>query len=173
VVQARFGCKHSEVVAGGAAGVHEARLEHHAHPTGRGIELGEAPAADQGPAARWGDEAEQRPQQRRLARAVGAEQTHHTAGLDFEAHAVESADRAEVLGQCVNADVEHAGDSFRRCEAHGIATSVTSIAVERSATKNGSSSRASSAEGAWTSHQIACPPERQEAKVALWRSGLR
>ena len=55
---------------------------------------------------------------------------------------------------------------------HGITTSLTLVAVVRSATKNGSSASASSCEPASTVHQIAWPPERHEAKVDRWRSGL-
>src|SRR4051794_31156903 len=124
-------------------------------------------------AARRRDQAEQHPQHRRLAGAVRAEQADHAARLDLKADAVDGANRAKLLGERVNGEIEHARDSCRRRGAHGILTCVTSTAVERSATKNGRSSRASSGEAASTSHQIACSPQRHEARAPLRRSGLR
>src|SRR3954470_17708435 len=164
---AALGREHSKVVARGATAMEGAGLEHRAHLAGRDIEVAVALSADQGLAAGWSDEAEQHPQHRRLARAVRAQQADDAPWLDLEADVIDSADPTEVLGQCVNGEIEHARDSCRRRGAHGILTSVTSTAVERSATKNGRSSRASSGEAASTSHQIACSPQRHEARAPL------
>ena len=65
------------------------------------------------------------------------------------------------------------GGRGSRAAGHGISTSLTLVTVVRSATKNGSSASASCSVAASTVHQIACPPERQEASVRWWRSGLR
>src|SRR5882724_4117469 len=55
---------------------------------------------------------------------------------------------------------------------HGISTSLTRVAVVRSATKKGSNARASLSDSASTVHQSAWPPEPHEPIVVSWRSGL-
>ncbi len=52
-------------------------------------------------------ERREHPDQRRLARAVRAEQAEHLAVLHVEVHLVDGAERAEVLAQVLDLDVEH------------------------------------------------------------------
>ena len=106
------------MVARGATAMEGAGLEHRAHLAGGDIEVAVALAADQGLAAGWSDEAEQHPQHRRLARAVRAQQADDAPWLDLEADVIDGADPTEVLGQCVNGEIEHARDSCRRRGAH-------------------------------------------------------
>ncbi len=106
-VEPALDAEDAEVVARRAAPVERVGLQHHADLTAGAVELGVAPAADQGLATGWSDEAEQHPQHRRLARAVGAEKTDHAARRDLEADVVDGADSAEVLGQCVDGNQRH------------------------------------------------------------------
>ena len=53
------------------------------------------------------DQAEQHPQGRRLAGAVGAEEAGHGSGAGAEAQIVDGGDVAEALGQSLNLDCRH------------------------------------------------------------------
>jgi hypothetical protein len=90
--------------------VEGARLEHDADLVGRFVEVDERAAADRGAAARRGDQAEQHPHRRRLARPVGTQEPDHPPRLDFEAEVVDGTNPAEVLGQAVRGDLKLADD---------------------------------------------------------------
>src|SRR3954451_19262669 len=69
-------------------------------------------------------------------------------------------------------ELRGAGDHDDVVVLHGMWTARISVTVDRSATKNGSGASAWSGPGASTSHQMSWPPDRHDATVVAWRSGL-
>jgi hypothetical protein len=76
------------------------------------------------PAGRWMEESEQQPDQRALARSVGAQEAEHFALPDVERHVLQRADRAGpaaerragavVLGQPLGRDDTHQPEATAR-----------------------------------------------------------
>ncbi len=93
-----------QVVATGAAGVEVRRLEGRADDRERVGDVGVALAVDRRRAGAGADEAEQHPQRRRLARAVGAEEAGDAAGLDVEVEVVDRREGPEALRQTPHLD---------------------------------------------------------------------
>jgi hypothetical protein len=97
--QAARGGQHPKVIPARAPGVEGRALEAGADDLRR---LGEPRVAlllYERRARRRVGEPEQDPQRRRLARAVGAEEAHRTAGLHVEGEIIDGDDAAESLGQ--------------------------------------------------------------------------
>jgi hypothetical protein len=95
----------AQVAAAGAAGMHVVGVERRADRLDGIGQLRKRLAHDERGPARRADEAEQRAQRRRLARAVGSEKAGHPTGLDREREVVDRQRLPVALRQSLDRDL--------------------------------------------------------------------
>jgi hypothetical protein len=106
-------CQREQVVTGAAAAVRRLRLQQRAEDAQRGGVRGVAPAEHRGDAGRGPVQPDDHAHRRRLAGAVGSEESRHLPGPHLERQPVDGHGRAVPLGQVLHFD--HAVDA--RCAA--------------------------------------------------------